>query len=84
MEKERQHLDSQKKGWIEEFKKKYQFKEKEIEGLTSLITKSYQSINSTIDNIRVAAKIESEVEELTRKAKEKNPLRSESSQRSID
>ncbi|CDW81934.1 UNKNOWN [Stylonychia lemnae] len=84
MEKERQHLDSQKKGWIEEFKKKYQFKEKEIEGLTSLITKSYQSINSTIDNIRVAAKIESEVEELTRKAKEKNPLRSESSQRSIE
>ena len=62
-------MEQQKKGWVEEFKKKYHFKEKEIEGLTNLISKSYHSINSTIDNIRVAAKFDHEVEELTRKAK---------------
>jgi hypothetical protein len=70
-------MEDQKKVWVDEFKKKYQFKEKEIEGLTSLLSKSYLSINSTIDNIRVAAKIDSEVEELTRKANK--ALRSDSS-----
>ena len=34
-----------------------------------MISRSYQSINSTIDNIRETAKIKTEVEELTRKAK---------------
>nr|AAB61088.1 unknown [Oxytricha fallax] len=83
-DQERQQLETQKKNWIEEFKKKYHFKEKEIEGLTSLISKSYMSINSSIDNIRVAAKLESDIEELTRKAQQKTGvLRSDSSQRSV-
>eukprot|EP00347_Sterkiella_histriomuscorum_P016301 403353710 len=85
-DQERQQLETQKKNWIEEFKKKYHFKEKEIEGLTSLISKSYMSINGSIDNIRVAAKLESDIEELTKKAQQQQKssvLRSDSSQRSV-
>jgi hypothetical protein len=41
----------------------------EIEALNDLLAKTYQSINCTEHNVRVAAKLESEVEELTKKAK---------------
>lgn len=59
--------------------KKQHFTQKEIEALNKVIAKTYQSINSTQDNMRMAAKLDTEVEELTKKAK---ALRSDSSMRS--
>ena len=72
-EEDRKQEEEKKRRWAEEFKKKYQFKEKEIQGLTNLISKSYQSINGTIDNMKIAAKLESEVEALTNKVKKSTP-----------
>ena len=51
---------------------------REIEALNDLLAKTYQSINCTEHNVRVAAKLETEVEALTKKA---TATRSDSSSR---
>lgn len=53
-----------------EFITKASQKEKEIDELHTLLSKSYHSINSSIDNIRMAAQLDTEVQELTKKIKQ--------------
>ena len=54
-------------GIIGDLHAKLERKEKEIEDLQGLLSRSFKSINSSADNFRMASKLDHEVEELTKR-----------------
>jgi hypothetical protein len=54
---------------VQDFRQRLVSKDKKIEDMTNLLSKSYQSLNSSIDKIRIASKT-SESQQYSKKAKE--------------